>query len=79
MRVRNKELRQRWHRKDQRIKELIAEAKSAKGGSPKPKAEKVEKKAAAPKKAAAAPKAAKADAADKPKRAPKKKSEDAAE
>jgi len=81
MRVRNKELRQRWHRKDQRIKELIAEAKKQKGDTPKVKvaAEKPEKKAPAPKKAAA-PKAAKAaDTADKPKRAPKKKSEEAAE
>ncbi len=78
MRVRNKELRQRWHRKEQRIKELIAEAKKSKGDSPKVKAtaEKAEKKVAAPKKAAA-PKAE--AAADKPKRAPKKKAEDAAE
>lgn len=76
MRVRNKELRQRWHRKEQRIKELIAEAKKSKGDSPKAKVavEKVEKKAAAPKKVAV-----KADAPDKPKRAPKKKAEESAE
>ncbi len=80
MRVRNKELRQRWHRKEQRIKEMIAEAKNQKGSTPKVKvaAEKVEKKVAAPKKAAA-PKAVKAETAEKPKRAPKKKAEDAAE
>lgn len=78
MRIRNKELHQRWHRKEQRIKELVAEAKKAKGDSPKPKpvkaaAEKPEKKAAPKKPAAKA-----ADAAEKPKRAPKKKA-DAAE
>lgn len=71
MRVRNKELRQRRHRKEQRVKELIkvekAEAKS--GGKTKGvKAPSVKK--------APAPKAAPVEASEaKPKRAPKKKPE----
>lgn len=66
MRVRNKEMRRRWHRKEQKVKELI---KALKAGE---KAEKAPKTKAAPKKAAA-PKAE----AEKPKRAPKKKAEEA--
>lgn len=55
MRVRNKELRNKWHRKEQKIKELIKEAKAG-GKKEKPaKAEKpvAAKKPAAPKKPAA--------------------------
>ncbi|MCC7101628.1 MAG: hypothetical protein IT206_00960 [Fimbriimonadaceae bacterium] len=54
MRVRNKELRNKWHRKEQKIKELIKEAKAG-GKKEKPvKAEKpvAAKKPAAPKKPA---------------------------
>lgn len=65
MRVRNKELRSARHRKEQRIKELIKEAKEVKG--------KVEKAPKAPKK----PAAAKPAAAPKPKRAPAKKKDEA--
>lgn len=45
MRIRNKEIRQRRHRKEQRVKQLVAEAKAAaKGGktrAPKPAAAKL--------------------------------------
>lgn len=82
MRIRNKELRQRWHRKEQRVKELVAEAKKNKAeAGPKPKAAKpvAEKKAAEKKPVAKKPKAETADAvAEKPKRATKKKTEEAA-
>lgn len=61
MRVRNKELRNRRHRKEQRIKELIKEAKAGTGDSKTKAAKPAAKKAAAP-------------AADKPKRTTKKKS-----
>lgn len=67
MRIRNKELRQRWHRKEQRVKELIAEAKKnkaeggAKAKAPKPEKPPVEKKVA--EKKVAAPKKPKAEAA----------------
>ena len=69
MRVRNKELRQQRHRKEQRIKELIKEAKStktpkAKGTSAKP-AKTVEPKA--PKKVVAKAPAEKPKKAVKPK------------
>ncbi|MBL8060365.1 MAG: hypothetical protein JNK63_06575 [Chthonomonas sp.] len=60
MRVRNKELRNKWHRKEQKIKELIKEAKAG-GKKEKPaKAEKpaAAKKAVAPKKPAATKKPA---------------------
>lgn len=69
MRVRNKELRARRHRKEQRIKELVKEAIAAKkaGGKPEKKAE--------PKKAAAKPAEAKKPAAKKP-AAKAKKSEE---
>lgn len=67
MRIRNKELRQRWHRKENRVKELIKQAiAEAKTGSKKEKAPKAEPK---PKKAAAP----KAEA--KPKKAAAKKEE----
>lgn len=74
MRIRNKELKRRWRRKEDKIKELrleaIAGAKS--GGKAKvAKAEKPAKPAAKP--AAKAPKAAATDAAAKPKKAPAKK------
>lgn len=84
MRIRNKELRQRWHRKEQKIKELKREAIA---GGPKPKAAKADKPAA-PAKKAAAPKAEKPKAAPKkeaaaeeakPKKVAKKKEEAAAE
>lgn len=74
MRIRNKELRNRWHRKEQRIKELVKEAIQAKGDRPKA-ADKPAKPKAAPKKTAVA----KAESAEKPKRPPKKKEETAAE
>lgn len=67
MRVRNKEMRNRWRRKEKKIKELIALAKAGKAeGQAKPKA-----KAEPAKKAPAA----KAETADKPKRTTKKKAE----
>lgn len=74
MRIRNKELNQRWHRKEQRIKELKREAiagaadKPKSAPKPKPAAKKVEAEAK-PKKAAAP----KAEAEAKPKKAPAKK------
>ena len=75
MRVRNKELRNKWHRKEQKIKELIKEAKAG-GKKAKPakaeKAPKAEKPVAAKK--AAAPKKPAAE-----KKAPAKKTEEKAE
>lgn len=67
MRVRNKELRQRRHRKEQHVKDVVRELKAA-GKPEKPKAEKP--KAEKPVKAAK-------PAADKPKKAPAKKKADA--
>lgn len=65
MRVRNKELRRRWHRKEQRILELKREAISgSKPSAPKASVEKAAAKPKAPVKKAAPVKA------DKPKRAP---------
>jgi len=63
MRIRNKELRKKWHRKAQRVLELRKEAIAAakKGG----KAPAVKKEAAAP-------------VAEKPKKAPAKKKAEAA-
>jgi hypothetical protein len=63
MRVRNKELRQRRHRKEQRVKEIVKDLKSA-GPEKKaaaPKAAKPAAPKAAPAKKAAAPRAKKAD------------------
>lgn len=76
MRVRNKELRNKWKRKEERIKQLKREAIAAgkKPAAPKAVAAKPE---AAPK-AAAAPKKA-AATTDKPKKAPAKKKVEAAE
>lgn len=63
MRIKNKEIRRRRHRKEQKIKESVRLAKA--GAGDKPKAPAAEKPAAAPKKAA--PKAAeKKPAAKKP-------------
>lgn len=79
MRIRNKELRQRWHRKEQRVKELIAEAKKSKSDAPKAKAAPkpvAEKKAPAAKKPKAEPVEG---AAEKPKKAPAKKKAEASE
>ena len=59
MRIRNKELRQRWHRKAQRVLQLRAEAIAAAKKGGKPVAEKPKKEAA--------------PAAEKPKKAPAKK------
>ena len=62
MRIRNKELRQRWHRKENRVKELIkqaiAEAKTGGKKEKAPKAEPKPKKAVAPKAEAKPKKAA---------------------
>lgn len=69
MRVRNKELRARRHRKEQRVKELIKEAIAAKKPVGKAAAKPEAAKKAEPKKAAA-PKAATAKKAPaKPKKA----------
>ncbi len=79
MRVRNKELLRKWHRKEQRIKELIAEAKKSKGDAPAKVVKAVAKPAPVEKKAPA-PKKPKAEGvvAEKPKKAPaKKKTEEA--
>ena len=70
MRVRNKELKKRWARKEQRIKELIKEAKAIGGATKKVKAEPKPKKVAEVK-----GKAEKVEKADKPKKAPAKKKE----
>jgi hypothetical protein len=64
MRVRNKELRARRHRKEQTIKEAV---RTAKAGGPKPKEAKVAKPAAAKAaKPAAKPAAKKAKATEAP-------------
>lgn len=70
MRIRNKELRNRWRRKEDRIKDLRKEAMAA-GKSGK----KVAKPAAAPK----VVKAEKPAGEPKPKKAPAKKKAEAAE
>ncbi|HMS54091.1 MAG TPA: hypothetical protein PKA27_01700 [Fimbriimonadaceae bacterium] len=80
MRIKNKELRARRHRKEQRVKEILKEQKAMFAGGSKPAADKPAKTAAPkaeakPKKAPAAKKAV-ADA-DKPKKAPAKKKTEA--
>lgn len=71
MRIKNKELRRRWHRKEQRIKEMRhAAMAAAKEGGKAPK--KVEVVAEKPKKAPVK-KAETTSGADKPKKAPAKK------
>lgn len=77
MRVRNKELRNRWRRKAKRIKELIIEAKAGKGTPKVKEAKKVAAAEAKPKKAPAKAAAPKAAAEAKPKKAPAKKKEEA--
>lgn len=76
MRVRNKELRQRWHRKAQRIKEIRKELMAGAVAKAKP-----EKEAAKPKAEKPAAKKAAAPKAEKPaaKKAPAKKKAEAAE
>jgi len=76
MRIRNKELRNKWRRKEKRVKTLIQEAIAAsKGGK---KAEPAKPKPAAPV-AKEKPAAKPATAAAKPKKAPAKKKEAPAE
>lgn len=77
MRVRNKELRNKWKRKEEKIKQLKREAIAAGKKPAAPKAAPAPKAEAAPK--AAAPKKAAAATADKPKKAPAKKKAEAAE
>lgn len=72
MRIKNKEIRQRRHRKEQVIKAAARETRALYAGKP------ASEKGAAASKPKAAPKKAEA-AADKPKKAPaKKKTEEAA-
>lgn len=73
MRIRNKELRVRRHRKEQLQKEAKRVAIAAKGTTPKPEKRVAEKAPAKAKATAAKKPAAKADSADKPKRTPAKK------
>jgi hypothetical protein len=74
MRIRNKELRNRWHRKEQRVKELIRQARAAKEDKPAP-----ERPASKPRTAAKRAAPPKDEAAAKPKRAPRKKPQPAPE
>lgn len=87
MRIRNKELRQRRHRKEKRIKalrrQLMAEAAARSGGAPEAKTKAVAKKASAvkaeakPKKATTAA-ASGGEAPAKPKKTTRKKAEETA-
>jgi len=69
MRIRNKELRQRWHRKEQRVKELIREARAAAAKAPKSVADPSATKPKAAPKRPTKPAARAADAEAKPKKA----------
>lgn len=75
MRIRNKEIRQRRHRKEQKVKQLIAEAKAAskdgKKRAPKPAAPKIT--AATKPKKPAAPRAKKTEGEAAPKKTRVKK------
>lgn len=69
MRIRNKELRQRWHRKEQRVKELIREARAAAAKAPKAVGDPSAAKPKAAPKRPTKPAARAADAEAKPKKA----------
>lgn len=73
MRIRNKELRARRQRKEQRVKEIIRELKAGKGKAPKSGAavQPAEVAAEVKTKAAAKPKAPAKPKAEKPKSEPK--------
>ncbi len=71
MRIKNKELRQRRHRKEQRVKEANRELKKLHEN--KPVTAPVAKASAPKKEAAPKAKAAAAETAEKPKKAPAKK------
>lgn len=73
MRIRNKELRARRHRKDEHVKAVIKDLKAGKGAAaPKPEKPKAEPKAKAEPKPKA-PAKPKAEGEAKPKKAPAKK------